>query len=122
MAKILLVDDYDASRQLFTDAINSVSNHEVVSTESPLKAIDLIDSSIAVLVTDYQMPEMCGTVLAKKLRKQRPELPVIIISGAIHLAKKAAEKINLHNIMFYAKNGESNIMSFVSLVEQMMQT
>ncbi len=36
-----------------------------------------------LVVTDYKMPRMDGTELIVRLRKQAPELPVILISGFV---------------------------------------
>ncbi|HYG69128.1 MAG TPA: response regulator, partial [Anaeromyxobacteraceae bacterium] len=36
---------------------------------------------VAALVTDVSMPEMDGIALAVALRKRRPALPVLLVSG-----------------------------------------
>jgi len=38
-------------------------------------------TQINLLVTDMMMPEMNGLQLARKLRRERPELPILMISG-----------------------------------------
>ena len=33
------------------------------------------------MVTDYKMPRMDGAELARRVRKARPEMPILLISG-----------------------------------------
>jgi two-component system cell cycle sensor histidine kinase/response regulator CckA len=53
------------------------------TSESGENALAILDggSQIDMLVTDVIMPGMSGTALAQTTRRQRPELPVMLIFG-----------------------------------------
>jgi FixJ family two-component response regulator len=38
---------------------------------------------VDLLVTDYAMPGMTGSVLAARLREQRPDLPILMVTGHV---------------------------------------
>jgi CheY-like chemotaxis protein len=48
------------------------------------KALELFRKErFDLVVTDYKMPDMNGVELIAKLRDERPEIPVILISGFV---------------------------------------
>ncbi len=79
--KVLIIDD----EQEFTEALaeRMTNRGMTVSTSSSaiegLKSIE--DKSFDVVVLDLQMPEMDGIETLKILKKKRPELQVILLTG-----------------------------------------
>jgi CheY-like chemotaxis protein len=56
--------------------------YEVVEAESGDAALPLLDGSIAVLLTDIQLPgSLDGLELARRIRTVLPDLPVIYMTG-----------------------------------------
>jgi CheY-like chemotaxis protein len=43
------------------------------------------------VVTDYTMPRMTGVRLAEMIRKRRPEIPILMITGYANLSDQAAD-------------------------------
>lgn len=82
-ATILLVDDDPMIRSLL-GAVLQQAGFAVVASPDGSQALEMFksDSSIDVLVTDFEMPGMNGFALASKLTEARGRLPVLIISGA----------------------------------------
>src|SRR5262249_1846500 len=81
-ATILLVDDdalIASSPKLLPEAIG----HQVVEASSAEIAIDMLEQrdNIALVMTDYAMPGMTGLELANYVRRFRPELPVLLVTG-----------------------------------------
>jgi CheY-like chemotaxis protein len=75
------VDDEALVRASTADMLAELG-YEVVEAESGEEALDLIDSRRPDLViTDHLMPGLSGTDLARILAAERPELPVLIVSG-----------------------------------------
>ncbi|MCB9595467.1 MAG: response regulator [Sandaracinaceae bacterium] len=80
--RILLVEDEP-------DVATSVARmlrgfgHEVTACTTPSGGIDAWRQAggYELLITDYLMPEMTGIQLTERLRADRPELPVLILSG-----------------------------------------
>ncbi|MBX3156746.1 MAG: response regulator [Deltaproteobacteria bacterium] len=74
---------------------------ELLSTTEPQAALDWVASrDVAVLVSDYEMPEMTGGQLAAEVRKVRPETVRILLTGVRNFAT-AIEGINLGEVFRY---------------------
>jgi two-component system, cell cycle sensor histidine kinase and response regulator CckA len=79
--RILLVEDEDAVRRL-TARLLEAQGYEVVAVETAVEAIELAAATrFDLLAADVVMPEMDGGRLAARLRDDRPELPVLFLSG-----------------------------------------
>jgi PAS domain S-box-containing protein len=78
----LLVDDEKMVRLSTADMLMDLG-YEVVEAGSGEEALRLIDGGLNpdLVVTDHLMPGMTGVELARTLRINRPELPLLIISG-----------------------------------------
>lgn len=89
-AKILLVDD-DRNLLRVLDYHLSEAGFEVIPLSSPREALRRLDEGPDLLVTDLRMPEMDGLELLRRVRGQRPELPVIVLTayGSIDRAVEA---------------------------------
>ena len=81
-ATILLVDDDSliaSSTKLLLEAIG----HSVIDVASAESAIEVLERNAPVdlIMTDYAMPGMTGLELASYVRRFRPELPVLLVTG-----------------------------------------
>ncbi|HEV7844447.1 MAG TPA: response regulator, partial [Pyrinomonadaceae bacterium] len=82
-ATILLVEDEDRVREVMELTL-SLSGYNVLSTESAIKALEIIESydeTIHLMVTDFAMPYMNGADLAARLKRARPATKVLYVSG-----------------------------------------
>lgn len=80
---ILLVEDEDAVRKLVQRVLQR-AGYVVHAASRPNEALTWAgppERQVDLLITDVVMPEMNGLVLVEELRRQRPDLPVIFISG-----------------------------------------
>jgi CheY-like chemotaxis protein len=57
--------------------------HMVVEAPSARAALDMLqaDRDLDLVVTDYLMPGMNGLDLAKEIRKNIPDLPIVLATG-----------------------------------------
>ena len=80
--RILVVDDEAGIRAFLTRALARVEC-ELVVAASGSEAIDLFNGAapIDLLLTDLLMPGMNGLELARRLRQQVPNLPVVYLTG-----------------------------------------
>ena len=79
--KILIVDDEEKIRKLLAYALRK-QDLDVTSAGSGQEALALmVEKNIDILVTDVRMPEMDGLELARRVRKQNPNVQIIIISA-----------------------------------------
>jgi CheY-like chemotaxis protein len=78
---IFYVDDNLKSRRLLTSVIRSCG-FDVISTGDPIEALSRIrKSSFDLALLDYQMPRLNGSQLAQKIKRTKPDVPVVLISG-----------------------------------------
>jgi PAS domain S-box-containing protein len=80
---VLLTEDEEAVRQLGRRALES-EGYTVLAAASGRDALAFLgrhDGAIDLLVTDVVMPGMGGRELAERLAVQRPDTPVLYISG-----------------------------------------
>jgi CheY-like chemotaxis protein len=81
MARILVADD---NRQLveMLRAMLEDAGHDVVCASTGLAAAALLDKEeVDLLILDVLMPGMSGDAVADLLRRSRPDLPVLLMTG-----------------------------------------
>jgi signal transduction histidine kinase/CheY-like chemotaxis protein len=80
---ILVCDDDSAVLQFVCHALE-IEGYQVFSATSGRAAVSMLESnqSIRLLVVDFTMPEMNGGAVIKELRKSRPDLPVLLMTGS----------------------------------------
>jgi CheY-like chemotaxis protein len=79
---VLLVDDEDLVRASTADMLADLG-FEVLEATSAEEALRMLRSgaSFDLLVTDHLMPGITGTELALQVQANRPDVPVLVISG-----------------------------------------
>jgi CheY-like chemotaxis protein/two-component sensor histidine kinase len=92
---VMIVDDERALVAL-AEEITAGLGYEPVgfaSSSAALQAFQAAPQRFDVVVTDESMPDLQGTELAREIRRIRPALPIIIMSGygGAQLANRAAE-------------------------------
>ncbi len=82
-ASILLVEDEEAVRAFAARALASrgYTVHEAGSGTEALEVMEETGGSVDLVVSDVVMPEMDGPSLLRELRKTRPDLKIIFVSG-----------------------------------------
>ncbi len=85
---VLLIDDEQAVLEL-GDTVLSEMGCKVSAFQSGEAAMQAFEQSPADydwVITDYEMPEIKGREIAARIKRIRPEVPVIIMTGYSHLA------------------------------------
>ena len=83
--RILLVEDEDGVRRVVHRLLTR-AGYQVEQARYGQEAIALVADDLArfdLVLTDVYMPGMNGVVLTDQLRRQRPQLPVLYMSGHI---------------------------------------
>ena len=82
--KVLLVDDEPQIRNLLRHLLMKVENYYVLTASSGEEALILSrehSERIDILITDIEMGGMSGVQLYSHFQQERPETPVLFISG-----------------------------------------
>ena len=83
MAKLLLIEDEAAIQDYFVRIVERMGHTMVTANNGPegLAAMDQ-DPDIDLIMTDLSMPgEPSEMALVREIRKRRPNVPVIVVSG-----------------------------------------
>ncbi len=82
---ILLVDDDPIILTMLAKFLGiAAPNYDVVALPNGVQALDYLSQrSIALVVTDYNMPGLDGLQLARLVKIQQPGTPVMLISGIV---------------------------------------
>ncbi len=85
---ILLVDDEPAVGRNTENVLKRLG-YRVTTVNSATEALELVRNNrgdFKLLITDYSMPSMLGTELARQIRGYVPSIPVIVMSGFLNEA------------------------------------
>jgi DNA-binding response OmpR family regulator len=94
---ILIVEDDEQVRRALARALR-LDGFTVVQAENgavALRALQGIEDSLKLVLTDIRMPVMDGIELAKVLRAACPNIPVLFMSGYL---PEASQGTHLHEI------------------------
>ena len=81
-ALIVCVDDDDAMLSTVARCLRREAAFEVRPTSDPFQVLEWIAAEeVAVLVSDYEMPQMTGAQLAGRAKRVRPETVRILLTG-----------------------------------------
>jgi two-component system CheB/CheR fusion protein len=82
--RILLVDDEEIIRST-VGAILDTLGHQAHAAAGGLEALRLVQDGLApdLVILDLNMPELDGSETFKRLRRTRPELPVVFATGYV---------------------------------------
>ena len=79
--KVLVIDD----EQIVLNSVNRILSHgdyEVETTLSGRQGLEwALSKSYDIVLTDVRMPDMGGMLILRDIKKAKPSLPVIILTG-----------------------------------------
>jgi DNA-binding NtrC family response regulator len=92
---VLVIDDEQVVRETLAEMLSDL-DHKVVTADCGRDAMEKIAADDFDLVfTDLAMPEMDGWETAREIRKQRPELPVVLVTGYGATAQPPSGEVDL---------------------------
>ena len=87
MAQILLIDDDDLLRGVLAKALG-YAGHSVIQAADGQQGVELARAAaLDLVITDLVMPVQEGVETILTLRRERPNLPIIAISGGVSNSK-----------------------------------
>jgi len=80
---VLVVDDSQDQADVLVALLRQEPGVVAVSCTNAATALDLLDQDwkIDLVVSDYMMPGIDGLELASEIRRARPEIPVVLVTG-----------------------------------------
>jgi CheY-like chemotaxis protein len=121
-ANILLVDDSNTDRLLYSKIIKTIApDYSIESAGNGKEALNLIlQSTPALIITDHHMPVMTGFQFVRELKKStiKPKPPVIVLSSELDM--NLVDEYNLEGIE-YVFHKPVNLSDFKLAVEKSLK-
>lgn len=89
MKNIVVAEDFGVSRKIITSVLTK-AGHKVMEAADGKEAASLFDGrKIDLLITDFNMPEMNGAELIKKVRasQQYSFIPILLLTTEVNETK-----------------------------------
>lgn len=83
MAHILLIDDDPAVQELFVQVLKGAGYTVTLASDGREGMRRMREETPDLIISDIMMPDMDGLEVLMELRAEKPELPVIVISGGM---------------------------------------
>ncbi|MBA1192938.1 response regulator [Pseudomonas entomophila] len=83
MPTLLVVEDDDIVRMLTVEVLDELA-YSVLEAEDAATALKILSDPgtvVDLMMTDVGLPDMNGTDLARRVRDERPDLPILFASG-----------------------------------------
>jgi two-component system cell cycle sensor histidine kinase/response regulator CckA len=84
LPSVLVVDDEESIRRVARRVLEGNGYH-VTEASNGLDAIALLEAGtpLDLLITDFDMPELLGDEMVRRIRATRPDLRVLYVTGQI---------------------------------------
>jgi two-component system chemotaxis response regulator CheY len=81
--KFLVVDDSSTMRRIVVNSLQRIGFGEVVEAGDGREALDKFDDTVKFVITDWNMPNMTGTELARALREREDgrQVPILMVTA-----------------------------------------
>ncbi|MDU0354136.1 response regulator [Paraglaciecola aquimarina] len=79
--RVLVVDDDSSQRQLITDLLKPLGFDVLQAAEARTGMGILANNKIHLMILDVRMPEIDGWTMAKQIREQQYNMPVLMVSA-----------------------------------------
>jgi CheY-like chemotaxis protein len=91
---ILCIDDNDGVLS-YHKALLERRGYEVLTAASARQGLRLAEvASVAAVVVDYHMPEMNGHEVATKIKRIRPQVPIVMVSSDRAVPEQALDAVD----------------------------
>lgn len=122
--KVLIVDDHEAVVRMLEKGLAYYGFTVTCETDSikALKTIRQNPDQFDVILTDYMMPSMTGLSLAKKAKRIRPDLGIILMTGFMDETKIDLVQNNAIDACLLKPVEILNLSEKIISVNQQMQT
>src|SRR6266851_4800792 len=91
---LLCVDDNQSSLNI-CKIILADFGYKVIAAGSGREGLEVFASNaIDAVILDYQMPEMNGELVAAEMKRTKPQIPILMLSGWVSVPQSAREAVD----------------------------
>lgn len=110
---ILCIDDEALGLQIRRTVLEHAGYRVLIAEDGPTGLSLFRGNPIDGVVLDYYMPEMDGGVVAETMRRERPEVPIMLLSAYINLP---AETVALVDVTLLKGEGPLELLEKLRLM------
>ena len=93
---VLCIDDESLGLKV-RKAVLERAGFEVLTAENGPEGLDIFaNNPIQVVVLDYAMPDMHGGEVAARMRKTKPDVPILLLSAYVDLAPEVISTVDAY--------------------------
>jgi CheY-like chemotaxis protein len=92
---ILCIDDEALGLQIRRAVLERAGYHVLTAIDGPAGLALFRKESIDGVVLDYYMPEMDGGAVAETMRRERPDVPIMLLSAYINLPSEVVQLVDM---------------------------
>ncbi len=91
---LLCVDDNQSSLNICKIILEN-SGYKVSTASSAREGLEIFASNVIdAVILDYQMPEMNGELVAAEMRRTKPRVPILMLSGWVSVPESAFQLVD----------------------------
>lgn len=91
---LLCVDDNQSSLNICKIILEDFG-YKVSTASSAREGLEIFASNVIdAVILDYQMPEMNGELVAAEMRRTKPGVPILMLSGCVSLPETALQLVD----------------------------
>lgn len=100
MAKILVVDDQESMRLIISDMLKE-KGHTVTTVDDGQRALECArGGDFDMIVADVNMPRLNGLELLKKIKKEKPQTRMVLLTGVLEdTVRISSESLGLNGLI-----------------------
>lgn len=91
---ILCIDDEDMGLKIRKAVLERAGYRVTTALSGPAGLEIFANAPVDLVILDYFMPSMHGGLVAAEIRRQRPAVPIILLSAYINLPREATEVVD----------------------------
>jgi CheY-like chemotaxis protein len=110
---ILCIDDEALGLEIRKTVLERAGYQVLVATDGPAGLSIFRERNVDGVVLDYYMPEMDGGVVAEAMRRERPAVPIMLLSAYINLP---AEVVTLVDVTLLKGEGPLELLEKLRLM------
>lgn len=115
---ILVVDDHAQNREMLCDLLDGFGFESVPAADGQQALALLREHPVSLIVTDQTMPGMNGWELLQKVRRDHPELPVLLYSSLPPRRPEGFEALEFNDALLKPASGKQLLVRIGRLLGQ----
>ncbi len=104
MSRVLVIDDSDGVRSMLKATLESAGHDVALAFDGVDGVTQFRDQSFDLVISDIVMPRKDGLQTVRELRQMTDAVPIIVMSGGLHLAKNGYSQRDIDDLLYVAED------------------